>query len=110
MQISFETKPVDVKAHEEFWAMMNKAALKGKLLRQHYDPWEGFVLEASEHRLLLVLKNMAEPALELQVYLGCALVTKDVFLKLAEGICFEVHFNVADGSFMEFRFPFAYSA
>ena len=109
MQTSFEAKPVDVKEYEKFWVALGQCALKGKTWRLEYDPWEGFVLDANEHRLLLVLRNIAEPDLEIQVYVGRSLIPEQTYNMLAEGVWFQVQFKYddADGPLMEFDFPFA---
>lgn len=112
MQCSFEAELVDVKGYEQFWADLWKVSgAKEKAWRAREDPWEGFIVCANEHGFLVNLKNIAEPELEIQAYIGRSYIPDDVEKQLAEGIWFLVDFTRnEDGPLMEFRFPGAYSS
>ena len=111
MRCSFDAELVDVKGYEDFWAKMGASVLREKAWRLETDPWEGFVAEADEHGLLVHLKNLADPTLEIQAYIGRALIPDDVEGQLAEGVWFLVEFTRTDeGPLMEFKFPGAYSS
>jgi len=106
MQLSFNAEVQDVMSHKEFWASLGEVALKGQKWRLQYDPWEGVVVEINEDRAQIVLRNMSRPDLELQMYLGRALVDEESWEKLAMGVIFFMEFKEEDGQgSVELSFP-----
>ena len=96
----------EMNSGDEFWAAVGKAALRGKEWRLIYDPWDGFVVDVSEERVLVNLKNVAEPICpELQMFLGRSHVSEETWERFALGVPFTVEFKYGDDNvFLEFDF------